>query len=273
ALWKPGSATLDTMGSRLDTITGRMAKLMSKRWSMLAEVCPRDGCSAPLMRNPETSESKCVWHDARELFPEEAAAAADDEEPTAAEPATSPSCSSVLDEKLDTPTGDDLLRLRKREQGDLASERIGKRLLQGWALIDRCCPAESCYSVPLVQNKSKVQECVICAQRYMDEDAYIAKYGALSASAEPREAAVATPKGTAPVAPKESLSVELKAEAPAARRPAAGSALAAAVCALDEKIAVLSAQLAAATDPSTIESIAHAIAACAKALRECNRAH
>ncbi|KAJ2712897.1 hypothetical protein H4R19_002520 [Coemansia spiralis] len=267
------------MASRLDTITGRMSKLMLKRWSMLAEVCPEAGCSVPLMRNPETSEDMCVWHDVRKLFPEEAAAeeaAAD--EPEASEPDVSPTCASTLceklDEKLDPPATDDvlldppvtdevLLRRRKREQGDLASERIGKRLLQGWAMIDRACPAESCYSVPLVQNRDKMQECVICAQRYMNEDAYVAKYGSLSNAAKPEQSVTAESKQAVAAEPKETVQV--------ARRPADGSAVAAAVCALDDKLVVLSAQLTAAVDPGAIESIAHAIAACAKGLRECSR--
>ncbi|KAJ2130262.1 hypothetical protein GGH17_003842, partial [Coemansia sp. RSA 788] len=45
--------------------------LMLKRWPMLAEVCSEDGCSVPLMRDPVTNATKCVWHDARELFPDE----------------------------------------------------------------------------------------------------------------------------------------------------------------------------------------------------------
>ncbi|KAJ2121794.1 hypothetical protein IW147_003961 [Coemansia sp. RSA 720] len=168
------------MMSRLDAITQRMSKLMLKRWSMLAEVCSEDGCSVPLMRDPGTNATKCVWHDARELFPDECF----DEEDVEQSKMSDNSELAKEDEKLDTlktaVAEDELneLRRRKREQSDMASECIGKRLLQGWAMIDRSCPNESCYNVPLVQDREKVQECVVCNQKYMDEDAYVAKYGA-----------------------------------------------------------------------------------------------
>ncbi|KAJ2666179.1 hypothetical protein IW148_001108 [Coemansia sp. RSA 1199] len=169
------------MTSRLDAITQRMSKLMLKRWSMLAEVCSEDGCGVPLMRDPGTNATKCVWHDARELFPDECF---DEEEDVEQSKMSDNSKLAKEDEKLDTPktavAEDELneLRRRKREQSDMASECIGKRLLQGWAMIDRSCPNESCYNVPLVQDREKVQECVVCNQKYMDEDAYVAKYGA-----------------------------------------------------------------------------------------------
>ncbi|KAJ2503362.1 hypothetical protein GGH96_000383 [Coemansia sp. RSA 1972] len=165
-----------------------MSKLMLKRWSMLAEVCSEDGCSVPLMRDPATNATKCVWHDAREVFPDECF----DEDEDVEQPKHYDDSEPVKeDEKLDTPKTDiaeDELneqRRRKREQSDVASERIGKRLLQGWAMIDRSCPNESCYNVPLVQDREKVQECVVCNQKYMDEDAYVAKYGAPEQNIKP----------------------------------------------------------------------------------------
>lgn len=41
------------------------------------------------------------------------------------------------------------------QKGLNASDRIGKYLVQGWALLDETCPSEECADViPLLKNKS-----------------------------------------------------------------------------------------------------------------------
>jgi len=40
---------------------------------------------------------------------------------------------------------------RRREQSDRASQLIGTRLLQGWAMLADECPGPTCYGVPLVR--------------------------------------------------------------------------------------------------------------------------
>lgn len=40
---------------------------------------------------------------------------------------------------------------RRREQSDRASQEIGNRLLQGWAMLADECPGPTCYGVPLVR--------------------------------------------------------------------------------------------------------------------------
>ncbi|KAJ2396308.1 hypothetical protein GGI23_003965, partial [Coemansia sp. RSA 2559] len=154
------------MISRLDVITGRMSKLMLKRWPMLADMCSVDGCSSPLMRDPATGEPKCVWHDARELFPDELTEAELDNASANAESANDTICKTdekiSMDTKKPTALFDDIasttdkddeekirLRREKREQGDRASQLIAKRLLQGWKLLDQPCPNSECYNVPL----------------------------------------------------------------------------------------------------------------------------
>ncbi|KAJ2838868.1 hypothetical protein FBU31_000818 [Coemansia sp. 'formosensis'] len=290
--------------SKLDTITGRMSKLMLRRWPMLAEQCPEDGCNAPLMRDPESGSAKCVWHDARELFPDELTE-------LEAMPMVSAHGRRMSDEKLSPKSDDDatmvsatmasvnhgalqteeplassLARQRRREQSDLASQLIAKRLLQGWAMIDQACPNESCYSVPLVQDREKAQLCVICGQRYMDEAVYTKKLGALPPAATPSGDSHSAPPASKPPArqvvadlPTSIAAATASSEKTAARSPEVearpakrrhgSAAVGVAVKALEDKIAQLSAQLSEATDCRDICSISKAISACARAIHEC----
>lgn len=41
--------------------------------------------------------------------------------------------------------------MRRRAQSDMASSEIGKRMLQGWAMLAEECPNDSCYGVPLIR--------------------------------------------------------------------------------------------------------------------------
>ncbi|KAJ8501467.1 hypothetical protein ONZ51_g586 [Trametes cubensis] len=50
--------------------------------------------------------------------------------------------------------------LRRRQQSDTASAEIGRRMLQGWAMLADECPNPTCYGIPL--------ECVICGVAYVD---------------------------------------------------------------------------------------------------------
>ncbi|KAJ2752490.1 hypothetical protein GGI19_003797 [Coemansia pectinata] len=299
--------------SKLDTITGRMSKLMLRRWPMLAEQCPESGCNAPLMRDPESGSTKCVWHDARELFPDELTELEalpmvplhdrrkDDEKLSPKsnhgdDDDTTTVSATIADKSVDQDTLQteeskaaslaSLARQRKREQSDLASQRIAKRLLQGWAMIDQACPNESCYSVPLVQDREKTQLCVVCGQHYMDEDAYAKKFGALAPATTPSSsnshpapenkplarqvlADLPTPVTAATASSDKTAARSPDVEARPAKRRHRSAAVGVAVKALEDKLAKLSAQLAEATDCRDICSISKAIGACARAIHEC----
>ncbi|KZO89726.1 hypothetical protein CALVIDRAFT_543330 [Calocera viscosa TUFC12733] len=61
------------------------------------------------------------------------------------------------------------LTLQRRAQSDLASQRIGDRLLKGWAMLGEECPNDTCWGVPLVRKPGRAKggrgdggECVIC---------------------------------------------------------------------------------------------------------------
>jgi hypothetical protein len=58
------------------------------------------------------------------------------------------SVSNHSDFELPPETND---MMQRREQSDRASSEIGKRLLQGWAMLEDECPNEGCYGVPLVR--------------------------------------------------------------------------------------------------------------------------
>ncbi|KAJ1927373.1 hypothetical protein FBU59_007225, partial [Linderina macrospora] len=167
----------------------------------------------------------------------------------------------------------------RHAQSSLASERIGRKMLEGWAMMDKMCPNESCRAVPLVKDHEDVQLCVVCERRYMDEAAYKKKYGSIPAEA-PRKAEVAS-KAPVSAAPTATAVIEKKAPAeavaavtqkypePRDMAPVDVGSIGAAVKALEVKVASLSEQLNATTRYKDIERIAKAISACAKAIKAC----
>eukprot|EP00899_Mesostigma_viride_P001873 jgi/Mesvir1/11687/Mv00079-RA.1 len=50
----------------------------------------------------------------------------------------------------------------KRKRSDAVSAGIAEKLLQGWCLLNECCPMEACLA-PLVRNKSGKRFCVGCS--------------------------------------------------------------------------------------------------------------
>ncbi|KAH9853806.1 hypothetical protein C2E23DRAFT_867798 [Lenzites betulinus] len=73
------------------------------------------------------------------------------------------------------PIMDTAESLRRRQQSDTASAEIGRRMLNGWAMLGDECPNPNCYGIPLVRPpKSQAtidprKECVICGIVYIDE--------------------------------------------------------------------------------------------------------
>jgi hypothetical protein len=66
----------------------------------------------------------------------------------------------------------DSFAAKRREQSKRASELIGQKLLQQWALVNDICPNETCYAVPFVRDPQQRLFCVICERTYMTEAAY-----------------------------------------------------------------------------------------------------
>lgn len=67
--------------------------------------------------------------------------------------------------------------IARRETTDRASAEIGRRLLQGWAMLGDECQNESCYGTPLMRppptsagaGKNPRKECVVCGSVYISE--------------------------------------------------------------------------------------------------------
>lgn len=98
---------------------------------MTDEICPIESCTFPLMSSKNRSLQFCTFHDAL---------------PTGA--AKDSYKSKAVEEKVDDDMSDELaIRRHRREQSSKASQLIGQKMLQRWALLNEHCPNESCYAV------------------------------------------------------------------------------------------------------------------------------
>lgn len=71
----------------------------------------------------------------------------------ASRPSTPPTeVSSALSSPTFAPQIDMAEITRRRQQSDMASAEIGKRLLQGWAMLADECPNANCWGIPLVRR-------------------------------------------------------------------------------------------------------------------------
>lgn len=137
---------------------------------MTDTICSQDGCCFPLMRSKDGSLSFCTHHDPLpsqgahhnyKTTPKEQKAVPKDEPvesktlkslPT--EPKTM--SNSLLAEPAIIDNGEEELRIRRerRDQSSKASQLIGQKMLQRWALLNEHCPNSSCYAV--------IQLCLYC---------------------------------------------------------------------------------------------------------------
>ncbi|KAI0334797.1 hypothetical protein GY45DRAFT_1343163 [Cubamyces sp. BRFM 1775] len=175
---------------------------MLKGWILTDRICSKCG-QVPMMRSPSavsTSIQFCVNCDPA---PASRNAAGPSSAQEASVPSTAPQLPTVPDtssvstisygtrlSRSSTPPTevsvspdspplvpimDTAELLRRRQQSDTASAEIGRRMLQGWAMLADECPNPTCYGIPLVRPP-KVQatvdprkECVICGIAYVDE--------------------------------------------------------------------------------------------------------
>ncbi|KAJ2517018.1 hypothetical protein GGI11_003282, partial [Coemansia sp. RSA 2049] len=202
--------------------------------------------------------------------------------PEKEEETTAPTSDDSLDAVLPDDGEDEhtrRMRRERREQDDRAGQLIAKRMLQGWRMIDRPCPNKACRSVPLVQDKERMQFCVVCEQRYMDEADYVQKYGSLEQNKLHHTSDEALPKAPEIAAPPEKPELKAKDKKQRQRQPETNpgttsstrAATQEAIDALNAKIVDLSARLAKTTRLKDIVRITKAIASCAKAIRQCQK--
>lgn len=125
---------------------------------MMDEVCSVENCSFPLMCSKDRSLQFCTYHDD---LPN--ASPKDNYKPKIVEEVAKPVVDDMADELE--------IRRMRREQSSKASQLIGQKMLQRWALLNEHCPNESCYAVPLVRNPdTKQMFCVICENIILTEE-------------------------------------------------------------------------------------------------------
>ena len=139
--------------------------------------CPTPGCSVPLVRSPKGTTpvtTLCVQcRGASSAGMSYLAATSQLVHPLLAVPATVNPVAPLSDASTDSrhsrsstpptefsdipgsptfiPLEESEESRRRRAQSDQASSEIGKKLLQGWAMLGEECPNVSCYGVPLVR--------------------------------------------------------------------------------------------------------------------------
>lgn len=118
---------------------------------MTDEICKMESCSFPLMRSKDGSLSFCTYHD---QLPNNGATF--NYKKSAPSPAAVDTKEKQQDPVVNDVTsvaavdnGEEELRIRRerREQSSKASQLIGQKMLQRWALLNDHCPNPACYAV------------------------------------------------------------------------------------------------------------------------------
>lgn len=101
---------------------------------MTDEICSVESCSFPLMSSKDRSLQFCTLHDTLPT------GGANDNYKAA-------------EKKPDDDMQDELaIRRQRREQSSKASQLIGQKMLQRWALLNEHCPNDSCYAVSMNES-------------------------------------------------------------------------------------------------------------------------
>ncbi|KAJ1675087.1 ADP-ribosylation factor protein 3 [Spiromyces aspiralis] len=293
--------------SLLDTVTSRMSQLMLKRWAMLAEQCEVEGCGAPLMRDPETKSKLCVIHDWKAISGEQLESGDNDgsedadagnKENIGSAPNHDRAPESRHPDGHEVPKSaklDSINFSERRAQTERAADLISKKMLQGWTLIDRVCPNESCNMTPLVRDRDMVELCVVCGQQYMTEDNWRKRHPNVPPVAEQSQAEatkyqVRRPKtsedveapaegrvGPTTYEPAEPPAVPQIEEHTATATPSSGSTLdqtsnlSRTLDVLNAKLKSLVDLLEATSDPAAIGNICEAIEKCSWSINSLTR--
>jgi uncharacterized Zn finger protein (UPF0148 family) len=169
--------------STVINVSDNLGKLLLDGWTLSDRTCPAKGCRAiPLLRSPEGPELwLCPSCESNVIDP--GPSLSDSQQPSS--PSLGPSThysrsSTPPTEDADVPGSPTFAipaeteeSIRRRQQSDLASAEIGRRLLRGWAMLGEECPRSTCYGIPLVrppktgQEKDPRKECVVCSTVYV----------------------------------------------------------------------------------------------------------
>lgn len=171
--------------SRVLDVSGKLGEYMLKGWVLTDSICPTAGCNVPLLRTPAARFETKYYCANCESDPDSQAtpipvasttAPSTDSSTHHSRPSTPPTeISSVLSSPTFAPPIETAEHLRRRQQSDYASAEIGRRLLQGYAMLADECPRATCYGVPLVRpprpggGKDPRKQCVVCETVYVSE--------------------------------------------------------------------------------------------------------
>ncbi|KAG8990240.1 hypothetical protein FRB93_003285 [Tulasnella sp. JGI-2019a] len=169
------------MGAPLMVKARNLSLTLSPSQTMMNDACPV--CHTPMMRSPDRTQLICVLN-----HPQESRAGTAGESSgskassnstisiggSTSRPSTPPtplSDSHDSDNFVMPPPSEETLR--RRQQSDLASQRIGAKMLQGYAMLAEECLNPDCIGVPLIRppkpgSKDPHKECVICNNVYVE---------------------------------------------------------------------------------------------------------
>jgi len=163
-------------------ISNTLGEYMLKGWVLTDNVCPTSGCNVPLMRSPAAQTptvnfcANCDAPSSVNVSKTPLSSALSESTSHYSRSSTPPTEISEIPSSPDfTLPPESAETARRREQLDLASAKIGKKLLQGWAILSDECPNLSCFGVPLVRppglggEKDPRKLCVICGNTYKTE--------------------------------------------------------------------------------------------------------
>ncbi|CAL1702179.1 unnamed protein product [Somion occarium] len=169
-------------------ISPKLGEYMLKGWILTDDICQT--CrKIPLMRSPAAHSPEsyyCACCDSIRSRIQEATNSAHSASSSSvnssmssgthiSRPSTPPTeVSSVFSSPVFAPVDTEEV-MRRRQQSDLASSEIGKRMLKGWAMLADECPNSECYGIPLIRppktgsERDPRKECVICHTVYVDQ--------------------------------------------------------------------------------------------------------
>ncbi|KAH8929214.1 hypothetical protein BT69DRAFT_1328939 [Atractiella rhizophila] len=176
----------------MEDVSGVLGAYLLKGWTMSDELCSREDCPGiPLMQRG--TESFCARCDGPPS-PQTAVAAPLARVTTPSSPTTDSFStnstgltSNATAEDFQMPVVDPQTQLMRRQQSDVASQRIGELLLKGWTLLGEECTNSTCWGVPLMgyprhMNTNGRRLCVICRREYVDGNATPEATGTSSAA-------------------------------------------------------------------------------------------
>lgn len=151
----------DAKRKQKDASSAKLGDKLLRGWIMLAQVCPNESCyGIPLMKNPENSIISCVGCEQEFTIDSHGAV----QSVKASTPMIAPEKTAFISKQAILPESNPsglnmndapILSFSSFENKNDPSMKISKKLMQGWALLDRCCSLPTCSgqgSVPLLRD-------------------------------------------------------------------------------------------------------------------------